>query len=124
MIKAFHHIALIVSSNASIMFYEKMGFQEVSRTNRGYDVLVYLEGYGILLEIYVDAKHPPRADRPEALGLRHLAFEVDNLEEMLKEWNIEVVPIRECNGEKYTFVRDPDGLPSELREKKRTSETL
>lgn len=118
MIKALHHIALIVSSNTSVEFYKKLGFQEMSRVDRGYDILVYMEGCGVVLELYVDSTHPPRVDRPEALGLRHLGFEVDDLEKTLEEWNINAELIRESNDEKYTFFKDPDGLPIELREKK------
>ena len=111
-----NHIAIICSNERSVDFYKIIGFTELSRTDRGYDTIVYLEQAGIVLELYIDPKHPPRTDRPEALGLRHPAFEVDDIGAALEEWQIDAEPIRERNGQKYTFIRDPDGQPIELIE--------
>lgn len=121
MIQALHHIAIIASTEASIDFYKRLGFKEVSRTDRGYDILVFLSGYGVTLEIFIDSTHPPRVDLPEALGLRHLALKVDCVEKTLKklkfdELGIEAEPVREINGEKFAFFKDLDGLPIELHE--------
>lgn len=116
MILQLDHVSIIASSEATIRFYEKLGFKSQSCIDRGYDKLYYLTGYGITLEIYVDSNHPPRVDRPEAMGLRHLAFQVDDIEESIKKWDIEAEPIRENNGYKFTFVRDPDLTPIELKE--------
>lgn len=66
--------------------------------------------------------HPPkRVNNPEARGLRHLAFEVDDIEDERKKllsYNIECEEIRidEITGKKFTFFKDPDGLPLELYE--------
>ena len=66
--------------------------------------------------------HPPkRLSRPEACGLRHIAFEVDSVEDILAELQgkgIAVEPIRidEFTGKKFTFIADPDGLPIEFYE--------
>lgn len=116
MILGLDHIAIICSSEKSIDFYKSLGFEEYSRENRGYDVLVFLKGYGITLEIFIDPTHPPRVDRPEAMGLRHLALRVDNVEDTIEELKIEAEPIREKNGKHFTFFKDPDGLPIELHE--------
>lgn len=121
MIIGLHHIAIIASTEQSILFYKRLGFKEISRTNRGYDEIVILAGYDIVLEIFIDDSHPPRADRPEALGLRHIALIVENIEKTLSELKLEeidvqVETIREANGNRWTFFKDPDGLPIELRE--------
>lgn len=68
--------------------------------------------------------HPPkRPSRPEATGLRHLAFEVENIEHSITYLNqngiiVEPVRIDEYTGKRYTFFEDPDGLPLELYELK------
>ena len=117
MIKKLHHIAIIVSSEAGVDFYKYFGFSEESRIDRGYDQIVWLDGYGEKLEIFIDGTHPPRVDRPEALGLRHLAFEVDDVEaewERLKQFDPEPVRTKD-DGKKVFFVKDPDGVPVEVR---------
>ena len=68
------------------------------------------------MEIYIDPTHPPRVDRLEAMGLRHLALQVDSIEEALKAWDVLAEPIREVDGKRYTFIRDLDGLPIEIHE--------
>ena len=55
-------------------------------------------------------------DRPEAMGLRHLALWVDSVEDTLKNLEINVEPIRIREGKHFTFLKDPDGLPIELHE--------
>ncbi len=64
----------------------------------------------------------PKDTSPEATGLRHLAFEVDHIENAVSELvanKIAVEPIRvdEITEKKYTFFKDPDGIPIELYEK-------
>ena len=115
-IKGLHHIAIICSSEISVSFYEKLGFKVTSRIDRGYDILVFMSGYGLTLELFVDDKHPQRVDRPEALGLRHLALKVDDVEKTIAELEIDTEPIRESDGKRFTFFKDPDGLPIELHE--------
>ena len=67
--------------------------------------------------------HPPlRPTQPEALGLRHLAFEVDNLDEAIAYLgkngvNTEGVRIDEITNKRFTFFNDPDNLPLEFYEK-------
>ena len=66
-------------------------------------------------------RSPERVTNPEAMGLRHLAFHVENVEEAaawLNGMGIETEPIRvdKVNGGRFTFFRDPDGLPLELHE--------
>ena len=73
------------------------------------------------LEIFAEENPPKRVNRPEACGLRHLAFCVDSVEQTvneLAEVGIECEPIRvdDYTGKKMTFFHDPDGLPLELHE--------
>lgn len=111
-----HHIAIIVSTEKSIEFYSRLGFREISRVDRGYDIIVMMEG-PCLLEIFIDPTHPARSNRPEALGLRHFALKVEDLEQTLAELGgMEIEPIREAGGKYFTFIKDPDGLPIELHE--------
>ena len=124
MFSSIHHIALIVSDyDKSKAFYtEVLGLeiiQEVYREERqSYKLDLALNGvYSIELFSFPDYK--PRASRPEALGLRHLAFAVEDIEAAmtrLQLFQVEVEPIRvdEYTGKKFTFFFDPDGLPLEL----------
>jgi glyoxylase I family protein len=74
------------------------------------------------IELFSFSNTPPRPSYPEAAGLRHLAFEVDDLEETLRELTlkgIEPEPVRidEATGKRFAFFHDPDGLPLEIYEK-------
>ena len=73
------------------------------------------------LEIFAEPDPPKRVNRPEACGLRHLAFFVESVEQTVKELaevGIDCEPIRvdAYTGKKMTFFQDPDGLPLELHE--------
>ncbi len=109
------HIAIIVSSDESLVFYEKLGFIETSRIERSYDIVVFMECEGITLEIFIDPKHPVRITDPEAKGLRHIAFTVDNFEDAMKVVECEEVRT-DWFGRRFTFCKDPDGQPIELKE--------
>ena len=121
-----HHIAIIVSDyEASKDFYvNKLGFEIVRENYRPErnDWKLDLKVNEITeLEIFGVKNPPARVTRPEAAGLRHLAFFTDNIEETvaeLKEKGIVTEPIRvdEFSGKKFTFFADPDGLPIELHE--------
>ena len=120
-LSAVHHVALLVSDyQRSREFYvDKLGFhivRENFRKERG-DYKLDLELDGVELEIFA----PERPNFPEAYGLRHLAFTVGDIEKTvaeLQEKGIEMEPIRvdEFSGGKFTFFKDPDGLPLELHE--------
>lgn len=121
-----HHIAIIVSDyEASKDFYvNKLGFQIIRENYRPErnDWKLDLKVNEITeLEIFGVKNPPARVTRPEAAGLRHLAFFTDNIEETvaeLKEKGIVTEPIRvdEFSGKKFTFFADPDGLPIEIHE--------
>ncbi|WP_413533672.1 VOC family protein [Empedobacter brevis] len=125
-LKKIHHIAIICSDyQKSKEFYTKiLGFeivQEVYRKERdSYKLDLALQNY-YCVELFSFLNPPKRVSRPEASGLRHIAFAVDNIEkevEKLMQLNIAVEPIRvdEYTQKKFTFFEDPDGLPIELYE--------
>ena len=118
MIRQLHHTAIIVSSEAGVEFYKALGFTEENRIDRGYDQIVWMTGYGEKIEVFIDGTHPARVTNPEALGLRHLAFLVDDVDaewERLRQFNPEPVRTKD-DGKKVFFVKDPDGLPIEIRD--------
>ena len=120
-----HHIAIIASdyAKAKEFYIDKLGFRlvrEVFRPAQG-DYLRMLEQGDTVLELFIRPDAPARVTDPEARGLRHLAFHVENAETAaawLNSLGIETEPIREdvVNGGRFTFFRDPDGLPLELHE--------
>ena len=113
MVQGLDHIALIVSSEDSLRFYEKLGFRETERFERSYDIVVFMTCGNITLEIFVDPNHPERVNSPEAKGLRHVAVTVDKIEDL----NMEIEEIRtDWFGRRFTFLNDPDGLPIEIKE--------
>ena len=120
------HIAIISSDyqKAKDFYVDKLGFKvkrEVERKDRD-DFIITLEApNGILIELFIEMNPPRRVTRPEAAGLRHLAFRVQDIEESvekLKKKGIETEEIRidPQNGKRMTFFMDPDGLPLELHE--------
>ena len=117
MITGIHHVSIIVSSEESIRFYSKLGFREYKRIERKYDTVVLMYAHGIGVEIFIDPTHPPRAIKPENLGLRQLSLRVDKLEDTLEELKLEAGPImNDWVGVRFCFVADPDGLPIQLHE--------
>lgn len=127
MINKVHHIAIICSNYAvSKAFYtDVLGFtviREVYRAERqSYKLDLAVNGiYAIELFSFPDPVKRP--SRPEAAGLRHLAFEVDHLEtiiNVLENRGVMAEPIRtdEFTGKRFTFIADPDQLPIEFYEK-------
>ena len=125
-LKGIHHIAIICSDYpVSKKFYtEILGFKierEVYRKERNsYKLDLSLNGI-YAIELFSFPVVPGRLSRPEAAGLRHLAFKVSDLDkalEHLKEKKINFEPIRidEYTHKKFTFLFDPDNLPIELYE--------
>lgn len=117
MIIGIHHIAMIVRSEDTVDFYSKLGFKECLRKERRYDTVVLLCGYGIELELFIDASHPKRALNPEALGLRHIALQVNRIEDVVEKFNLPIGAIGiDWNGIRYANTQDPDGNIIELHE--------
>lgn len=111
------HIALIVSKEENLSFYNKLGFRETERIERGYDTVVFMENNSIVLEVFIDPNHPERVSGPEALGLRHFCLVVESLEEMMSSVECEEIRI-DWFGRRFTFIQDPDGQSIELKEKR------
>jgi glyoxylase I family protein len=122
-----HHIAIICSDyQKSKHFYsEVLGLnikQEVFRKERNsYKLDLEVDGQ-YQIELFSFPDPPARPSRPEATGLRHIAFEVDNIDEAvfhIQSHNITMEHIRmdEFTGKRFTFFADPDGLPIEFYEK-------
>jgi glyoxylase I family protein len=121
-----HHIAIICSDyQKSKHFYsEVLGLkivQEIYREERRSYKLDLEVGNQYQIELFSFPDPPARVSGPEAAGLRHLAFEVDNIDEAvahIKDYHVPIEPIRidEFSGKRFTFFTDPDGLPLELYE--------
>lgn len=121
-----HHIAIITSDyDKTIDFYvNKLGFniiRENYRLERKDWKLDLRANEYTELEIFVESNPPKRVNRPEACGLRHLAFCVDSVEQTVSELekvgiNCEPIRLDDYTGEKMTFFHDPDGLPLEIHE--------
>ncbi|KAE9540127.1 VOC family protein [Ursidibacter maritimus] len=122
----FHHIAIITSDyTRSKRFYtEILGATIINETHRAerdsYKLdIAFCDGSQI--ELFSFPSAPPRATQPENCGLRHLAFQVENLEQAIRflEKNAiihEGIRIDEVTGKRFTFFRDPDDLPLEFYE--------
>ena len=120
-----HHVAIIGSDyEKSRHFYvDLLGFKVIRENYREArkDYKIDLQLDDLELELFIVPDCPKRLSYPEAYGLRHLAFYVENVEETVKELNekgIETEPIRvdEYTGKRMTFFSDPDGLPLEIHE--------
>ncbi|MDH0864462.1 VOC family protein [Mitsuaria sp. GD03876] len=127
MLLRIHHAAIICSDyERSRRFYtEVLGLRVIAETyreaRRSYKLDLALPD-GAQIELFSFPGAPPRPSYPEAQGLRHLAFEVDDVEagkRALEAQGIAVEPVRvdELTGKRFTFFADPDGLPLELYER-------
>lgn len=121
-----HHIAIICSDyEQSKTFYtEVLGFKIIKETYRkereSYKLDLGLNG-NYTIELFSFPDPPKRISRPEACGLRHLAFEVTNLDTTLHELNAlkikhEGIRLDEITNKRFTFIADPDNLPIEFYE--------
>jgi glyoxylase I family protein len=125
-LKLIHHVAIICTNyEQSKRFYvEVLGLtilQEVYRAERqSYKLDLEIAGQ-YQIELFSFPNPAVRPSRPEAAGLRHLAFAVDNIEDAvahLQSNGVITEPIRidEYTQKRFTFFADPDGLPLELYE--------
>lgn len=126
MLHSIHHIAIICSDYAvSKHFYtDILGLtiiREVYREERqSYKLDLALNGQYII-ELFSFPDPPKRSSQPEAAGLRHLAFAVEDLESEIARLHklgisTELVRTDEFTGKRFTFLTDPDDLPIELYE--------
>ena len=126
-INRIHHIAIICTDyeRSKDFYVNKLGFtilNETFRVDRDSYKLDLAVGDTYQIELFSFPDSPKRLSYPEAAGLRHLAFEVDDIEEAVKELaakkiKVEDIRIDEVTGKKFTFFKDPDHLPLELYER-------
>ena len=126
MLKSIHHAAIICSDykKSKAFYVTTLGLEIISenyRKERDSFKLDLRLPDGSQIELFSFPNAPERPSYPEALGLRHLAFNVDSIEaasDYLITQGVEVEPIRidEYTNKKFTFFSDPDGLPLELYE--------
>ncbi|MGK9045967.1 VOC family protein [Stutzerimonas chloritidismutans] len=126
MLRSIHHVAIICSDYVvSKRFYtETLGLTVIAEhyreARRSYKLDLALAD-GAQLELFSFPDAPPRPSRPEAQGLRHLAFAVDDVAQC-KAWlerqgvAVEAIRLDEYTGRRFTFFADPDDLPLELYE--------
>lgn len=126
MLQGVHHIAIICSDyKKSKAFYTTiLGLEIIKETYRkhrdSYKLDLALNGeYAI--ELFSFPTPPKRTSRPEGCGLRHLAFKVTDIENVIKQLNnkgvvAEPIRIDELTDKKFTFFNDPDNLPIEIYE--------
>lgn len=124
-ISGVHHIAIICSDyqKSKYFYVDILGFPIIHETFRQErnSYKLDLKVGNTQIELFSFPNPPQRVSNPEACGLRHLAFAVENIEESVKylnSQNIEVENIRvdEITGKKFTFFKDPDNLPLEIYE--------
>lgn len=126
MLKRIHHIAIICADyeRSKDFYVNLLGFEilaEVYRAERkSYKLDLAVNGI-YQIELFSFENPVPRPSRPEAAGLRHLAFEVTDIEAVIADLHkkgISTEPIRidEFTNRRFTFFNDPDGLPLELYE--------
>lgn len=126
MLKGTHHIAIICSDypRSKHFYTEVLGLSVLAENFReardSYKLDLELPD-GTQIELFSFPGSPPRPSFPEAQGLRHLAFVVDDINQAVSKLvshGVAVEPIRidEYTGKRYTFLQDPDGLPLELCE--------
>ncbi len=121
-----HHVAIICSNyEASKKFYiEVLGcqiIQETFRTERNSYKLDLEVGNGDMIELFSFPHPPERVNNPEASGLRHLAFAVEDIDKAVaylqsKQIDVEEIRLDEITSKRFTFFRDPDNLPLEIYE--------
>lgn len=121
-----HHVAIIASdyTRSKIFYTETLGLRVIAETYRearhSYKLDLALPDDS-QIELFSFPSPQPRPTRPEACGLRHLAFAVSDIDECVHELeskgvSVEPVRVDELTGRRYTFFCDPDGLPLELYE--------
>lgn len=122
-----HHIAIICSNYEKSKHFcrEILEFEVVRETYRQQRKSYKLDlriGNTCDIELFSFPDPPSRVRSPEACGLCHIAFEVEDIEsvaEKLRAKHVALEPIRtdELTGKRFTFFRDPDDLPIEIYER-------
>ena len=121
-----HHAAIICSDYAkSKHFYTQiLGLEVIAenyREGRQSFKLDLALADGSQIELFSFPNSPARPSYPEACGLRHLAFRVNNITQAQQHLiqngvAVEAIRLDEYTGKYFMFFADPDGLPLELYE--------
>lgn len=121
-----HHVAVICSdySRSKAFYTEVLGLRVIDENYRGQRQSWKLDlalPDGSQIELFTFPGAPQRPSRPEAQGLRHLAFAVDDVDVWTEHLNangvaVEDIRVDPYTGRRFTFFADPDGLPLELYE--------
>jgi glyoxylase I family protein len=125
-IKSIHHIAILTDDyeKSKIFYTQVLGFEIVAETYReerkSYKLDLSIDGL-YQIELFSFPDFVERASFPEAKGLRHLAFAVDDIEASVKELenqgvDLQGIRIDELTGKRFCFFYDPNGQPLELYE--------
>ncbi len=125
-IKGIHHIAILTDhyEKSKAFYTEVLGFTIIKETYReqrqSYKLDLAIDGKYVI-ELFSFPDFRQRASFPEAKGLRHLAFSVDNLEASVAELKAKAVSVEEIRtdeitGKKFCFFYDPNDQPLELYE--------
>lgn len=124
MFKGFHHIAIICSDfqRSKYFYHQVLGFKILAENYRKDSESFKLDlalPDGTQIELFSFPNRPKRPSYPEAQGLRHLAFKVESIQEVvsyLQSKGVEAEPVRidEYTGKQFTFFADPDDLPLEI----------
>ncbi len=127
MFNRIHHVAIICSDylRSKHFYVEILGFKVVSETYRDDRKSFKLDlqvGDQYQIELFSFPNPPSRVSSPEACGLRHISFEVENVQDAvraLRDRGVDVEPVRidEATNKFFTFFRDPDALPIEIYER-------
>lgn len=125
-LRRIHHVAIICSDyeRSKTFYVDLLGLRVVAEHHRAERQSFKLDlalPNGEQIELFSFPSPPPRPSRPEAQGLRHLAFavnDIDRAKSWLESQGVAVDPVRvdETTGRRFTFFADPDGLPLELYE--------
>lgn len=125
-LKSVHHIAIICSDyeHSKAFYTEILGLKvlrEVYREDRQSYKLDLGVGDQYVIELFSFPAPPARVSRPEACGLRHLAFAVDDLDATVsllisQQVAVESIRVDQFTRKRFTFFQDPDGLPIKLYE--------
>ena len=125
-INKIHHVAIICANyiDSKRFYVDILKFSVIHETYRSdrdsYKLDLKISEHDTL-ELFSFPSPPQRPSKPEASGLRHLAFEVDNIEEnvdylIFQGVDVEAIRVDPITGKKFTFFKDPDDLPLEIYE--------
>ena len=120
LLKSVNHIAIIVSCEEALDFYRKIGFEEIERIRfeeKNYTRIFMRNEAGITLEMFIK-EGGPHMNNPESRGLRHVSFDIESAEEIVKVlegYEVQKTYVMD-NGKKIVFIYDYDKQPIEFAE--------